>query len=209
MRDSILICGNGPSLASHKNLLANIPMATFGCNRLILWNECPFIPTYYACSASAVIKDVEPRNPPYKRHKFMVSRMRDQLEGWTGWTRVYKKEEHDLLENAPTEDILVRGGATMAGIMAQLAAWMGYRELYFVGIEQKGAGHVFDPNGEAKMYYFIPDEDKLFANWRHIKDFYEERGIKLRDCTPDGRLNDILEYQDLSEVLCLSGQESR
>ena len=197
LSSSILIVGGGPSLEGQKDLLRNVPFDTFACNRFTLWEERPFLPTYYACSANAVLKDVEPRDPPYVQERFMVSRRRDQLEGWDGWTPVYKKEKHDLL--LPGGELLVKGGSTMPGIMAQLAIWMGYTNLYFVGIEQKGSGHVYDLEGELQHYYFIPDEDVLFTNWKEIKDFYKD--IEMTDCTPNGRLNGILGYEPLSEVL--------
>jgi len=200
LSSSILIVGGGPSLEGQKDLLRHVPFDTFACNRFTLWEERPFLPTYYACSANAVLRDVEPADPPAAQRRFIVSRRRDQLEGWDGWTPVYKKEWHDLLLPG-VEEPLVRGGATMPGIMAQLAIWMGYTKLYFVGIEQRGSGHVYDPNGELRVHYFIPDEDKLFAHWRVIKKTYEDMGVELTDCTPNGRLNGILGYEPLSEVL--------
>lgn len=195
----LFILGNGPSLLTQAGSLSHLDGDTFACNRFIHWNG-HISPTYYACSANAVLKGVEPDNPPFQRERFMVSRRRDQLEGWDRWTPVYKKEWHDFLMPGAS-DLAVRGVVTMPGIMAQLAVWMGYDDLYFLGIEQRGSGHVFDPEGKQEMTYFIPDEEALFKNWRALKDVYTARGIHLTDCTPNGRLNEMLGYQPLEEVL--------
>ena len=192
------ILGNGPSLLSQD--LSPLRMeTTFACNRFVRWQGA-WTPTYYACSANAIIKGVEPAEPPFKESKFLVSRRRDQLASFNGdWVKVYKKESFPPLMSGATE-LNVMGGATMVGVMAQLAIWLGYEQLYFLGIEQQPGGHVFDPMG-SKMPYFIPDEAELFKRWAELKSIYEAVGVRLRDCTPRGRLNEILGYQLLKEVL--------
>ena len=198
-KNRIFIVGGGPSLLT-QDLRPLADKTTFSCNRICLWEERPFKPTYYACSANAVIRDIEPIDPPVVSRRFIVSRRRDQLEGWDGWDAVYKKEKHGLLMPGDTE-LLVQGGSTMSGIMIQLAAWMGYDEMYLLGVEQRGGGHVFDPDSQSKYTYVIADEDKLFNNWRNIKETYEAIGVSLRDCTPNGRLNDILGYAPFEKVV--------
>jgi len=88
----------------------------------------------------------------------------------------------------------------MPYIMAQIAVHLGYKRLFFLGIEQQGTGHCFDIDGKNNQYN-VPRQDKLFPLWEMMKEYYEGNGIKLRDCTPNGRLNDILEYQPLEGVL--------
>jgi hypothetical protein len=193
----LLIVGGGPSLNSQVDELCAWQGDVFCCNRFTLWRNPPVSPDYYSVSANAVIKDVEPRDPPYKERRFVISRRRDQLVDWDEtWTTVYKKEWHDLLQPG-AEELLVRGGCTMPGIMAQLAIWMGYTDIHFVGIEQRGAGHMYDPLAQMRVKYVLPSEEVLFENWKVLKRTYEAMGIRLRDATPDGRLNEILGYEPL------------
>ena len=89
----------------------------------------------------------------------------------------------------------------MPFIMAQLAVWMGYRQLYTVGVEQQGRGHVFDPAGSDLFFVRSPTVRDV---WARLKDIYEVAGVSVRDCTPDGLLNDILGYEPLEAVLGIS-----
>ncbi len=200
--EPLLVVAGGPSLRKQTDALRAWKGAVFCCNRFTLWRNPPVSPDYYAVSASAVLRDVEPNNPPYGKKRFVVSRIRDQLADWVDddtWTTVYKKDFHD--PPMPGGDLLVRNGPTQAGVMVQIGAWMGYTDIRVVGIEQRGAGHMYDPRAKLDVKYFIPNEEKLFSSWRVIKDTYEDAGIRLRDSTPNGRLNEILEYLPLESAL--------
>tara|TARA_Y100000310_G_scaffold260629_2_gene269671 strand:- start:9987 stop:10592 length:606 start_codon:yes stop_codon:yes gene_type:complete len=196
---AIFVIGSGPSLLKQQSMLKDLE-TTFCCNRFEQWEARDFTPTYYICNASVVSRGLEPTHPPFRREKFLVSARKDKLNWFEGWHSVYKQRDHDLLLPGHEGLLTVKSGASMAAIMAQVAVWLGYNELYFLGIEQRGRGHVFDLKGEGTVFLASAD-DALFGIWQSIKDTYEGLGVKLRDCTPDGRLNDILEYVPLEEVL--------
>ena len=201
----IFSLGCGPSLNGQVEYLPRLAQqTTFCCNRMALWEKLSFTPTYYICSANAVLSGEEPANPPHRRERFLSSRDLKQLR-LEGWYQAYKKPFHDIV---PTETfgedygvLKVRGGATHPGIMAQIALWMGYEQIYFLGIEQEGKGHCYDPAAQLKLVHFTLNQDRLFDTWRMLRDEFEAAGVKLRDCTPHGRLNDILGYEALGSVL--------
>ena len=201
----LFVLGNGPSLLGQLPLLRRLDEEdTFACNRFCRWSQMPFAPTYYACSANAILKGVEPKAPPFKKERFLVSRMRAQLEQFEDWTKCYKKEHFPLCfqpERTPEGYVKVKGGGTMVGIMVQLAFGMRYTNIYTLGVEQKGSGHVFDPDSKDGLKYFIPDPPVLFEFWNLIKVLAMHNHVQLTDCTPDGAFNPILGYQSLEDVL--------
>lgn len=199
--------GNGPSLLQQVSLLHRLACEhTFACNRFARWGEAPFRPTYYACSAGAVLKGVEPPTPPFQKQRFIVSRRRDELERFPDWTQVYKKEWHPVLLPG-AQELLVKGGATQVGIMAQLSAWLGYTQIYLLGTElaeidpQHPGGHVFDQNGREMPFFYNDGWDHLAGVWREIAAGLGQHGVTISDCTPNGRLAQVLGHVSLEEAM--------
>ena len=188
----IFILGNGPSLNTQRELMPMVGQYdTFCCNRMVQWDGLCFVPTYYACNYNIVRLGIEPINPPYKQAKFIISLNGETLLGWSPFTK------------DPNAPLLMHGeplssGGTMPYLMAQIAVRLGYRELYFLGIEQGGEGYCF---GLKDKPYRRRNYEKLFARWKELKDFCESDGVHLTDCTPDGQLNKILGYIPLEKVL--------
>ena len=112
-------------------------------------------------------------------------------------------------------------GRTTPLTLAQLAAWMGYREFYFLGIEQT-RGYCYDPAiantdsggefpGDKNPKYRIAIKDCA----KIMRQAIESAGGSVHDCTTGGILNvtgkglhdsavpaaDILPYKDLREAL--------
>ncbi len=193
--DKIFILGNGPSLNGQRELMPEVGKhPTFCCTRAYLWEGLCFTPTYYACNFSLVVDDhLEPEKPPNKKGKFIISINGETLQGWK---RYIKSGDTPLAMKGR----LVRSGGTMPYITAQIAVRLGYRDLYFLGIEQNGQGHCFDPEGNHHPF-IAPTEIKRIERWTQLKEFYESHGVRLHDCTPSGKLNNILGYTQLENAL--------
>lgn len=198
MTAPIFILGSGPSLVTQEHLMPELgKRMTFACNRLHLWEGLTFTPDYYACSITKVREGIEPMFAPHVITKFAVSYFDDPIEGWR---HVRKSKKVDILLPGPREsrvtgsEILVRTGFSQTFIVAQIAAWKFFDELYFLGNEQTREGKVYDLEADRL-------EPPPLQGWVEMKKLYEANGIKMRDCTPGGRLNDILEYVPLEEVL--------
>lgn len=81
----------------------------------------------------------------------------------------------------------------MAGIMVQIAAHLGFREMYLLGCDMRQGPHV---HGDDMP--FVPEQGWQ-RYWTELRAQYSH----VVDCTPGGRLNKegVLEYVPLEEVL--------
>jgi len=225
----IFILGTGPSLIEQLPLLAKLENeATFTCNTIFAWKELPFTPTYYGLSdvydqkaidnlALTIPAETEAFNVQWPGHynneRFMyVEKAHDshqvRKDGFAGL--------NDILPPLPT-------GRTTPLTLAQLAAWFGYREFYFLGFEQT-RGYCYGPDLIASGIQKVPfpiDKNPRYriavqhCSWRMRQDV-EAVGGKVIDCTPGGLLNRTqgaevkhglppfvppLEYMELADVL--------
>jgi hypothetical protein len=220
--------GNGPSLLECD--LSNMKdEATFCCNSFFKWEERPFDPTYYG------VTDIYVRK--------VLNEMADLCDGsdaikfHTGWPdeRYPRNDAFIWVEKAAENvhmDVVgfvgldsdlppVPTGRTSPLTNAQLAAWMGYREFYFLGIEQTVLGYMHDPLAGNTAVSGIPKNwnPKIFLAVQRcahrMRADIEAVGGVVYDCTPWGLLNptgehtvrtDIrkqypLPYKDLRELI--------
>ena len=193
----LFILGCGPSLIEQLPLLEQLNShATFCCNRMSYWAELPFEPTYYSCSTPTVVKGVEPSDPPFRKYKFLFSRKVDSLPGWVS---VRKKPYAEVAGLGDSID-LVKTGWSSPFLMAQVAAWMGYRRLYFLGVDGKNGGHCYDPDGTWLPFSYRLGTEEFQRGWQLLIDALEPE-CSLVDCTPGGVLNEVLGYTPLEEIL--------
>ena len=220
----IFILGTGPSLGEQLPLLHKLAgEATFGCNSLPKWDLLPFTPTYYGVTDIRYQSDMDRLVfPSMKMHRFNV-----QWDGDEPHNDAFIRVAKDRAENVAsvgftgTGDVLppIPSGRTSPITLAQLAAWMGYREFYFLGIEQT-RGYVHDPNATMSMtdrQKFPLDKSPRYqlAIQRcaeRMRQDMEAAGGAVYDCTPGGLLNEtgssrrsvphrtILPYRALEEV---------
>ena len=224
----IFILGCGPSLLGQIDLLPRLDEeATMTCNGTGKWDALPFKPTYHCTT------DIP-------RHKWLE----DVIGSWEGTDRFafqrQGEEPHEAYYIVPTDhDGVQVFSYGMAGMgdqwenmrtarttpltIAQLAWWMGYREFYYLGIEQT-RGYAWNPEQSISVtgraeFPLDKSPKYLYAIQRCAKRMREEieaSGGHIYDCTPQGFLNetypypqtensatqlDILEYKELSEVL--------
>jgi len=171
-------------------------LPAFCCNRMVQWKDLPITPTYYACNLTKVDEGSEPASPPHQKAKFLCTYREESRDGWTMVRKGRQKPLAGLGDSLP----FVRTRGTMAFVMVQIALWLGFEELYLLGAEQRGIGHVFDPEG--KVTPFMPvEETQMEQEWKTLKEYAESAGRSLLDCTPGGRLNAILGYEPLRRVL--------
>lgn len=194
------VLGNGPSLLT-QDLRPLRGEKTFCCNGFPKWRERPFGPTFYGVSD---IKDAD---------VFRRLPVDDLATPWkfnVQWES--RRDVHDdrfiFVEKAPDNiqvhahglvgmgDTLppVPTGRTTPLTLAQLALWLGFRRLYFLGIEQSGHGYVYAPEADTTTQgYSRADHPRYYLAlqrcFARARQEVEAAGGVLADCTPGGFLS--------------------
>lgn len=224
----VFILGTGPSLLGQLPLLEGLKgEPTFACNSLLKWDALPFTPTYYG------ITDIYEQ----KRIDFYAGMLHKETTAFNvQWPGFYNNQRFIPVEKAHDSQQMRNAGflglhelelpplptgRTTPLTLAQLAAWMGYREFYFLGVEQtRGYCHApstvisddgfsqFPGDKNPKYRIAIKDCAKI------MRQAIEDVGGQVFDCSPGGILNvtgkglhdsvsaaDILPYKDLKDVL--------
>lgn len=198
--DKCFIIGNGPSLTSNDlDILYRNNIKCFGCNGINkIFNQTEWRPDYYFLgdpdsfrSNGCILEDqtyfiadvmkqfnFKETNIEYFHHIFHLS-----------------KEGYPLF----SDDIVcgVSGGGTGTFVMLQFAAYMGFNEIYLLGVdfswgERGGKTHFcdgyVDPKFEIKVRENIRNKNMLLKTYESAKKFAEEHGIKIYNATRGGNL---------------------
>jgi hypothetical protein len=226
----IFILGTGPSLLEQMPLLKHLKdEATFACNTLLQWPELPFVPTYYG------IGDIYDKDDIDKLASFVPDKTCAFNVQWPNNYNnprfTYVEKAHDSFQmrsygfvGLGDELPAIPTGRTTPLTLAQIAAWIGYREFYLLGMEQT-RGYCHDPeamvSGASKRGAAFPiDKNPRYRISiqhcaRRMRQDLEEIGGSVTDCSPGGLLNhtgrqihqglppigNVLEYKPLEEVL--------
>ncbi len=197
------------------------------CNGMPHWQELPFEPTYHALTDVPLYKWLNRSAGPHWKH---TQRFAFHRNG---------EDEHELFHTVPMEPDniqvhsygmaamndeweLMRTARTTPLTIAQIAWWMGYREFYYLGIEQS-RGYAWAPDqltSNNNRSEFPADKNPRYSYaimrcGRRMREDIESKGGTIYDCTPKGLLNptgkevtrrgiswqETFEYRDLAEVL--------
>ena len=218
----ILILGNGPSLLK-QDLRPLEHEWTFACNGFPKWKARPFEPNFYGVSDIKDAKYFEALGldslvTPFRFNVQFESR-RDVHDGRFIW--VEKAPDNIQIHSHGTVGMgpelpPIPTGRTTPLTLAQIALWLGFRSIYFLGVEQT-TGYVYNPKAQVTMQgaemdrseRYLKAIQKCFLRFR--QEVEEQHGGYVADCTPDGFLTGhtteitmakaVLPYVPLSEAL--------
>ena len=203
------IFGSGPSIIEQEPLLNHMQHEyTWTCNRIRKWENLPFTPFVHCITEPGPLVNygqfvASVYDFPGAQNKISAIWWKVTAPGWL-W-----------LPKAP-DDIQIRwqgffgcgdylppipSGWASPLTISQLVAWMGYSELYYLGIDTTQVGQAWDrEKGTTKEPRSILSTLECFDRARMT---LQAAGRKVYDCTPGGRVNQegVLEYRDLKEVL--------
>lgn len=197
----LIILGNGPSLLTQIDLLPKLKdEATMTCNGIRRWADLPFEPTYHCVTDIPLYKWLADALGSWKNtHRFAFHRKGNDTHG--GFYTVPTEQDNVQIHShgmagmgSAWEDM--RTGRTTPLTIAQLGWWMGYRELYYIGIEQSrgyawAPGQTISVNGRAD-FPIDKNAKYLLAIQRsavRMREEIEAKGGKIVDCTYKGFLN--------------------
>jgi hypothetical protein len=237
------IMGNGPSL-NRTDLELLEGETVFACNAaFLLFDRINWRPTYYTCVDSRVLPDrardiqaMLAQNPSMtaffptevEEHTGEKRRYPTRVILPTGRNRFYFREAYGTLENLPESMFSADIGQhviqprTVAITMLQIAAYMGFSEIYLIGCDTRytvpatvdeedseglalvstrddDANH-FDPAyfGKGRKWH-APKTELMVEHYRIARDALEARGVKVFDATVDGAL-DVFDKVDFNAL---------
>ena len=206
--ESCFVIGNGSSLtADDLNTLAEKNIDCFAMNRIYkIFPHTKWRPTYYVNTDWMLIRDVleEVNKVPAKQKFFPVYHLR-----YYCFRKTIKKRAiinlyfRNLSFQADCSDAVYNGGTvTIASI--QLAAHMGYRNIYLLGVDHN-FDNVIDENGntvinkDVKNYfcdnydndlqdYVVHNLGRTTKGYYAVQEFYSKHGVNIYNATRTTKL---------------------
>ena len=204
--------GNGPSLKAedltrlHKN-----DEITFAFNRVYnIFEQTPWRPTFYisqdekmlqGCADVVDTLDLSAKFIPIQLQWYYGINIHDALYFNLNWQSVDTPLEFRFSENVAHE---IYCASTCIYTAAQLAAYMGFKEIYLIGVDhhfqisQNNKGEIVvdntvkdyfsDKYNEDKENLYIPNTEKSTLTYVAMKKHCEQRGINVFNATRGGKL---------------------
>lgn len=206
------LIGNGPSLrAEDLTKLHERGEITFAFNRIYnIFDQTPWRPTFYISQDEKMLAGcADVVNGLDLATKFVPI----QLNWWhdihidgASYFHIIDQQVDDPRNFGFSDDIArgIYNSSTGMYTAAQLAAYMGFAEIYFIGVDhhfhisQNNKGEIVvdntakdyfsDKYNEDKANLFIPNTEKSTLTYVAMKDHCEKRGIRVFNATRGGKL---------------------
>lgn len=204
--------GNGPSLrAEDLTRLHESGEITFAFNRIYnIFDQTPWRPTFYISQdekmlggCADIVNGLEFREKfiPIQLHWWHDIHIKDGL-----YFNIAGQREGDPLGFAFSDDIAkcIYNSSTGMYTAAQIAAYMGFTEIYFIGVDhhfhisQNNKGEVIvdnsakdyftDKYNEDKATLYIPNTEKSTLTYIAMKNHCDARNIQVFNATRGGKL---------------------
>jgi hypothetical protein len=204
----VFMFGSGPSLAKQRTILRKMKKEdTWTVNRFRQFRP-PFIPTYHGITEPGPIGGWG--SYILQVYDFPEAKERIAVNWWPidvpGWKWVPKAPDELQMRWEGFQGL----GDTLAPLLtawaspltfAQLAAWFGYTELYYLGVDTTQQGQAWAPETGRTMQPRAIHSILECADRARME--MERAGRTIVDCTPGGLINleGALPYVDLREVL--------
>lgn len=203
--ESLFVCGNAPSLAQYYPELENY--YTFTCNHINLWKERPFASTFYGVTEPMHYGRWELKQESSKgsEHKFALSINRP--EPWqSDWTWLPKFSGAGISQEGLSLNAPFRTGAnTPLNIGIQFGVYMGFANIYLIGIELSDFNeHVYPKPGNDRIGKSKYDLRHLIPGYNIGHYDAALAGTHVWNCTKHGAIYDkstirYIEFKDARE----------
>ncbi len=209
------IVGNGPSLrADDLDKIKN--EICFASNRIYnVFDKTAWRPTYYCLSDQGVIKqshkEIEEKVAGNKFVCINEAEAYPEIKGAQYLNQIWE----DYYPNEPkfSEDIAkcVYSGETVTYICIQIAAYMGLKEIYLIGIDHSysvnrnpdgtitRSDNIKDHFSENDKVASMPQTQKMDLAYEAAKQYADANGIKIYNATRGGKL-EVFERVDFDSL---------
>lgn len=206
--EKCFIIGNGPSLKTEDlTVLHKAGIATFAANRIYnTFDKTDWRPTYYFSEDAHVLAEIRENVQRYiEAPKFIPIHLK-WYENLSVKDAVYFMQTFSP-EAAPLTDDITKGvpcRGTVAVTCAQFAIYMGFKEIYFIGVDHSFS-RMTDKNGNLIVDASVKDHygdvknadentkgifnvDNATQSFMFLKDFADKHGVKVFNATRGGKL---------------------
>lgn len=199
------IVATGPSLEkSDLEVLYRNKEICFGVNRIFNLTNCNWIPDYYVAVDTKFLNDYyqEIINYPVKAKFLHGARVDNDYKD-----EVYSLHcvTDDIFDELPlfSEDIahVGYGGATVTYVCIQIAAYMGFKEIYLLGVD---CNYLIN----SRNNYFFTDQkednikhktDRMLLSYQAAKEYMLSHDIEILNATRGGKL-EVFERVDFDSL---------
>lgn len=206
------LIGNGPSLKKEDlDILHKNGEVTFAFNRIYnIFDDTDWRPTFYISQDEKMLKgcceevdklDLPVKFIPIQLHWYHDINVHDALYFNMNW-----QQAENPCNFLFSEDVSKRIDCASTGMYtaAQMAAYMGFAEIYFIGVDhhfqisQNNKGEIVvdntvkdyftDKYNEDKANLYIPNTEKSTLTYVAMKNHCDRLGIKVYNATRGGKL---------------------
>lgn len=204
------VIGNGPSLTvKDLDVICENEIKSIGCNKIYrIFDKTKWRPTYYALGDN-LIWDDERDNLPNESKYFIRKNYNNQLSGLKLDALLYYAKFENYYPGYPTfsDDITkgVYGGRSVTYDMLQIMAYMGFKEIYLLGVD-------FSWGEDGRDTHFCKDylnnelvkdsmryKEEIYHAYISAKNFADTYGIKIYNATRGGHL-EVFERVNFDEL---------
>jgi hypothetical protein len=185
------IVASGPSIAQiQPDPLAKLDNEySYGISSLLRWPDLPFMPTFYLSQEmrywwfyQQLIDHL--KYPGLRMHSNQYS-----ADLPSPWVLVHDDREYDLKKGdfngfGERLDWVAGQGGSATLIAAQIAVFMGFREIYMLGCEASLDGYVWDKSAARNA----EDTQRFIECTSLVYKSLKEKGVALIDLTENGNL---------------------
>lgn len=207
------IIGNGPSLKKEDlEALKSNNIITFAANGIYhIYEETTWRPSYYVmCDAIAykmMYKDIVAyADESYFIADYYYTNM-EVMEGINRYHFINELQREAKFKFSTDITKGIYSGKTVVYAMIQLACYMGFKEIYLLGVDWTGGKNTGvmrkdfynkDMPETNNYYYDLVYEEKVA--FESAKEYAEQNGIKIYNATRGGEL-EVFERRDFDDIL--------
>ena len=206
----VFLIGNGPSLII-EDLEKLKKEKTFATNRIFtLYQKTKWRPTYYfSQDTKTIINNSDEIRHNVKGIKFMRNLGEKRYpDRKTIYYYISSEQKNNLPQFSNDITNCVYEGASVSYTMIQFAIYMGFKEIYLLGMDcnyDMNEGKISKNSYPEGMYDenklgYPPELDFTFKAYEEAKKYSENHDIKIYNATRGGKL-EIFERVDLDKVL--------
>ena len=214
--ERLFVLATGPSLSKVPDINVLRDEFTFGVNRLMDWDGMTFEPTFYGACENIGLTDFilpsakkAPSSIKFFAHDYDYTQQYDMPD----WHWLYRLPIKQVWTHGPQGmgedfDYVASGSSVVFDVAVQVGLWMGFKDIYLLGCDNKTDQHIYDdPDVQSKYPDHPVDIEKLKQRQHRVslaatktRECMLEQGRSLIDCS-DGNLP--LHYMKVEEVLCV------